>query len=118
MSNIKDGSIYFRSQEMDLEATALIDRPSRQKTLSERITAYGYKRIAFDALIFIIKLAVLIGLAELINYGSYKKLDKISNITMILSIYFGSIYDEILRCAFQMRLYLEFCWRGLQMQYS
>jgi hypothetical protein len=65
---IKDGSIYFRSQEMDLEATALIIKPTKHRTIAERLKAYGYKRLAFDLLIFVIKLAVLIGLAELFAY--------------------------------------------------
>lgn len=104
---------------MDLEATALIIKPTKHRTIAERSKAYGYKRLAFDLLIFVIKLAVLIGLAELLAYGMYKNPENILKNPPNADYYvYYSIHDEILRSSFQMRLYLEFRWRSLQMQYS
>ena len=77
---------------MDLEATALINKPTKRRTIAERLTAYGYKRLAFDVLIFVIKLAVLIGLAELFAYGMYKNPENILKFILMLIIMFTIVF--------------------------
>lgn len=73
MSRLRRDSSFVSEQELDLEAsTALLNRSNGRRNIKKIIQDYGYKRLAIDLLIFCAKLGVLIGLAQLINYGASK----------------------------------------------